>query len=463
MPAGALAYRADQLAHLGGRSHRLFTAGAVGELLSECEGYGFGPNTAEGANVREWRHHYERAKKLPPSFVVKFERMKALAYEAWREARAQSKFKLFKPHLVKIVNMVRQKADYFGYETSPYDALLEAYEPGARAERITQLLAELRPAIVALLDQVRERSDSAPEGVFHGTVAAQQAFNQRVAEAIGFDFKAGRIDTTTHPFCNTLGAGDCRLTTRYREEDFTESLYSILHEAGHGLYEQGLPPEHFGTPAGAAVSMGIHESQPRLWENHVGRSRAFWEYWHPIACEYFPQLKNVSAEQLYAKVNRVRPSFIRVDADQVTYDLHIMLRFDMEQKLVSRQLEVADIPGYWNEQFQQMTGLKIVKDSDGCLQDVHWSFGGIGYFPTYTLGNLNAAQLMQTARKENPALDADLRQGRYQALLTWLRQKVHHEGSRYRSRELMEKVTGESTNIRHHLELLREKYGVQAA
>ncbi|MGA2244686.1 MAG: carboxypeptidase M32 [Verrucomicrobiota bacterium] len=460
MPPGALAYRADQLAWLGGRSHRLFTAGPVDDLLSQCEQQGFEPDSPEGANVREWRRHFDRAKKLPPSFVIKFERTKALAYEAWREARAQSKFKLFKPHLAKMVGLVRQKADYLGYEASPYDALLEAYEPGARAERISQLFSELRPAIVALLGQVRERQAATSDLGLHGTypIAAQQAFNRRVAEAIGFDFKSGRIDTTTHPFCTTLGAGDCRLTTRYHENDFTDSLYSILHEAGHGLYEQGLAPEHFGTPAGAAASMGIHESQSRLWENHVGRSRSFWEHWHPIACEYFPDLKNLTAEQLYAAVNRVRLSFIRVEADQVTYDLHIMLRFDLELKLVGRQLEVADVPAYWNEQFEQMSGLKVTKDADGCLQDVHWSFGGIGYFPTYTLGNLNAAQLMQTARRENPALDEDLRQGRYQTLLAWLRQKVHQEGSRYRPQDLMEKVTGERTSFRHHLEYLRGKF-----
>jgi carboxypeptidase Taq len=459
MPHAASAYRAEQLAYLGGRAHRLFTAGAVAELLAECEQQGFAPDSAEGANVREWRRHYDRAVRLPASFVVRFGRAKSLSYEAWREARKQSNFKLFKPHFSKIVALVRQKADYLGYEASPYDALLEAYEPGARTEPIAQLFAELRPAIVAILGPALERSASLPKDLLQGTypVAAQQAFNRRVAEAMGFDFTAGRIDTTTHPFCSTLGVGDCRLTTRYREEDFTDSLYSILHEAGHGLYEQGLPPAHFGMPAGAAVSMGIHESQSRLWENHVGRSLSFWEYWLPIACEYFPNLKQFTAAQVNAAVNRVRLSFIRVDADQVTYDLHIMLRFDIELKLVTGQLGVPDVPAYWNEQFEQMSGLKVTKDSDGCLQDVHWAGGGIGYFPTYTLGNLNAAQLMQKARQENPALEGELKGGHYQTLLAWLRQKIYQEGSRYRPRELMERVTGESTSIRHHLEHLRGK------
>ncbi len=460
MPAAAAAYRAEQFACLGERSHRLFTARAVGGLLTECEQLGLAPDSVEGANVREWRHHYDRATKLPASFVVKFERTKSLAYEVWREARGQSKFELFQPHLSKIVDLVRQKADYLGYEASPYDALLEAYEPGARAERIVSLFAELRSGIVALLGPAREQSAATPADLLRGEypIAAQQVFNQRVAAAIGFDFQAGRIDTTTHPFCNTLGAGDCRLTTRYDEKDFTDSLYSILHETGHGLYEQGLPAEHFGTPAGSAVSMGIHESQSRLWENHVGRSRTFWEHWHPIACEYFPGLKRLTPEEVYRGVNRVRPSFIRTEADQVTYDLHIMLRFEVEVKLVNRQLEVADVPAYWNEQFEQMMGLKVTKDADGCLQDVHWSTGGIGYFPTYTLGNLNAAQLIQSARRGNPSLDGDLSAGRYETLLAWLRQQVHREGSCHRPRELMEKVTGERTGIRAHLDYLREKF-----
>lgn len=460
MPPKALAYRAEQLAYLSGRAHRLFTAGKVGALLAECEQQGFEPHSVEGANVREWRHHYDRATKLPSSFVMKFERLKTLAHEAWREARAQSNFKLFRPHLEKIVALTRQKADFLGYEVSPYDALLEDYEPGARAQSISELFSELRPAIVGILRPALERSAAVPADVLQGAypVAAQQAFNRRVAETIGFDFQAGRIDTTTHPFCTTLGTGDVRLTTRYNEKDFTESLYGVLHEAGHGLYEQGLPPDHFGTPAGSAVSLGIHESQSRLWENHVGRSRAFWNHWRPVACEFFPDLKKFTPEQLNAAVNRVRLSFIRVEADQVTYDLHIMLRFDIELKLLTGQLKVADVPACWNEQFEQMSGLKVTKDSDGCLQDVHWSMGGIGYFPTYTLGNLNAAQLMHQARQENPSLNEELGRGHYQSLLTWLRQKIHQEGSRYRPQELMQRVTGEPTAIRHHLEHLRGKF-----
>ena len=460
MPPKALAHRAEQLSYLRGRAHRLATAPAVGGWIADCEQRDLAPDSVEGANVREWRRQYDRATKVPPSFVEQFERLRALAHESWRAARAQSRFELFRPHLAEIVAMIRRKADYLGYEASPYDALLEEYEPGARAAGLTRLFAELRPAIVALLGPALQEAAAVPEHLLRGTypLAAQQAFNRRVAEAIGFDFTAGRIDTTTHPFCTTLGAGDCRLTTRYNENDFTTSLYGVLHEAGHGLYEQGLPSEFYGLPAGSAVSLGIHESQSRLWENHVGRSRSFWEHWHPAACEHFPELGKLTAEQVYAAVNRVRLSFIRVEADQVTYDLHIMLRFDLELKLVTGELAVADVPGHWNEQFERMSGLKILKDADGCLQDVHWSLGGLGYFPTYTLGNLNAAQLMQTARREHPSLDGELARGHYQTLLHWLRRKVHGEGSRHNPPELMRRVTGAPTAIQPHLEHLRGKF-----
>ena len=461
MPPKALAHRAEQLSYLHGRAHRLFTARGVEGLIAACEQQSLAPDSVEGTNVREWRRQFDRATKVPSAFVEKFERLRALAHESWRAARAQSKFELFQPQLAKIVGMIRQKADYLGYEASPYDALLEEYEPGARAAGITRLFGELRPAIVAVLGRALKHSAAVPDQALPGTypIAAQQAFNRRVAEAIGFDFSAGRIDTTTHPFCATLGAGDCRLTTRYNENDFTVSLYGVLHEAGHGLYEQGLPPEHYGLPAGSAVSLGIHESQSRLWENHVGRSRSFWEHWHPIACEYFPDLKKLTAEQVSAAVNRVRLSFIRVEADQVSYDLHIMLRFDVELKLITGQLAVAEVPEYWNEQFEQMSGLKVTNDADGCLQDVHWSIGGIGYFPTYTLGNLNAAQLMQKARQDHPSLAEELGRGQYQTLLQWLRRNVHQQGSRYRPLDLMQRVTGEPTSIQPHLEHLRGKYG----
>ncbi len=460
MPPKALAFRAEQLAHFSGQAHRLFTAKKVGDWLSACEQAGLAPETPEAANVREWRRRYDRATKLPTRLVEKFERTRTHAREAWKEARQRSQYKIFRPHLKKLLDLTRQKADCWGFQETPYDALLDEYEPGARASQLRPLFTELRSQIGAILGPALERSAATPAELLSGNypIAAQQAFNRRVAEAIGFDFEAGRIDTTTHPFCTTLGPGDCRLTTRYSEREFTQSLYGILHEAGHGLYEQGLPEQHVGTPLGMAASLGIHESQSRLWENHVGRHPSFWAYWHPIACEYFPELKKLTPAQITAAVNRVQPSFIRVEADQVTYDLHILLRFDLEVKLVEGQLAVADVPAYWNEEFGKLFGLKVTKDSDGCLQDIHWSIGSLGYFPTYTLGNLNAAQLMHRARLENPSLDDELARGQTATLLKWLREKIHQHGLRYLPQELMQKATGEPTRSQYHIDHLRARF-----
>jgi carboxypeptidase Taq len=460
LPTKALAHRAEQMAYLSGRAHRLFTASQVGDLMAECEQHGFPSESEEAANVREWRRSYERKTKIPTRLVEKFQRIRSHAREAWGQARQQSKFKLFKPHFQKLLDLQLQFADLWGYTGSPYNAHLDEYEPGARTEDLREVFAALRPEIVSLLGPAVERSKAVPRSTLHGhyPVASQQAFNHGVAQAMGFDFESGRIDTTTHPFCSGLGPNDCRLTTRYSEEDFTVSLYGIMHEAGHGLYDQGLPKEHFGAPLGNAISLGIHESQSRLWENQVGRSLDFWRHWHPIACKHFPELARLTPEQIHAAVNHVQPSFIRVEADQVTYDLHIILRFEVELKLLERQLDVADVPAYWNEQFEKMFGLKVTKDSDGCLQDIHWSIGLLGYFPTYTLGNLNAAQLMRKARTENPSLDSELARGEYGSLLAWLREKVHRHGMRYHPQALMKLATGQPTDSSAHLANLREKF-----
>lgn len=335
-------------------------------------------------------------------------------------------------------------------------------ETGTRAAQLQTLFAELKPSVVALWGPAMERTASIPNNFLEGDypVASQQAFNREVAEAIGFDFNAGRIDTTTHPFCSGLGPGDCRLTTRYNERDFTQSLYGILHEAGHGLYDQGLNKDDYGTPMGSAVSLGVHESQSRLWENHVGRSAEFWEHWYPVACRHFPKLGKFSPPQIVSALNRVSPSFIRVEADQVTYDLHIILRFEIELKLVEGNLRVADVPAVWNEEFEKMFGLKVPNDAQGCLQDIHWSLGSMGYFPTYTLGNLNASQLFRRATFEQPGLEAELRRGQYQDLLGWLRAKIHQHGQRYQPQDLMKFATGEPTQARYHHEYLRKKFTI---
>jgi len=389
-------------------------------------------------------------------------RTTSLARETWAQARRDSNFAAFAPWLEKILALVREQAECWGYTTCAYDALLDGYEPGARAAEMTPVFADLQKQLTPLLPRLQKITGAVDPVRLDGDypVALQQALNRQVAEAMGFDFEAGRIDTTVHPFCTEMGPKDCRLTTRYNVRDFTSSLSGTMHEAGHGLYTQGLDAAWFGTPMGTYVSLGIHESQSRLWENQVGRSRAFWAQWYPRATGFFPGLAALPPDELWLLVNRVQPSHIRVDADEATYNLHIILRFEIEQKLVSGELPVADLPAAWNARFEELFQIPVPDDARGCLQDTHWALGLIGYFPTYTLGTLNAAQLFAAALKQAPNLDSDLREARYGGLLAWLQEKIHRHGRRYSPWELMERATGEPPSATYFMEYLRTKYGL---
>ena len=358
----------------------------------------------------------------------------------------------------KIVELTRRKADLWGYEESPYDALIDDYEPGITACEIQPVLEQLRVALVELLGHVADDADQSTFLDGHYPIEGQQAFSREIAATFGYDFAAGRIDTTMHPFATTLGPFDQRITTRYNVKRFEVSLYGVMHETGHALYEQGLPADRVGLPSGEAVSLGIHESQSRLWENHVGRTSQFWHLWHGTACKYLPDVARYSPEALANGVQRVAPSFIRVEADEVTYDLHILLRFEIELALIEGRLKVKDLPEAWNTRFHELFGLIVPDDARGVLQDIHWSLGSLGYFPTYTLGNLNAAQLMVAAEKKVPGLSDQLAQGNYAPLLRWLRENVHQHGRRYLPAELMRRATGEPTQARYRIEYLRNKY-----
>ena len=458
LPSKAVPYRADQLSYLEAKAHALFTEPDVGDWLKAAEQFGFDPGSEEGANIREWRRSYDRATKIPVALVEEFEKTRTIAREAWVQARAESKFSLFQPNLEKIVELTRQKADLWGYKESPYDALIDDYEPGITAGQVKPVLDELRVALVDLLSQIPDQSW--PEDFLDGhyPIDGQQALSKEIAAAFGYDFSAGRIDTTMHPFATTLGPHDQRITTRYNLRRFEVSLYGVMHETGHALYEQGLRPDRVGLPSGDAVSLGIHESQSRLWENHVGRTPQFWHLWHATACKYLPDIARYSPAGLADCVQRVAPSFIRVEADEVTYDLHILLRFEMELALVEGRLKVKDLPEAWNTRFHELFGLIVPDDARGVLQDIHWSLGSLGYFPTYTLGNLNAAQLMFAAEQTIPGLPDQLAQGNYAPLLRWLRENIHQHGRRYLPAELMRKATGEPTQARYRVEYLRNKY-----
>jgi carboxypeptidase Taq len=463
MPHRGSAHRSEQMALLARLTHEMLTEPVIGELLATVEESPL-MRDADGdatANVREIRRNYDRAVKLPKELVEDLARVTTRAQLVWQEARKANDFVAFRPWLEKVVALLRQKAQAIGYKDVPYDALLDEYEPGATTAEITTqftaLRAELVPLVSAIITSGRQPRRDLLEREY--SIEQQQRFGQLAAAALGFDFDAGRLDVTTHPFCSGIGPGDCRLTTRYNVRHFNESFFGILHETGHGIYEQGLPAEHFGSPLGVAASLGIHESQSRLWENQVGRGRPFWEHFFPPAQRAFPTaLGDVSLEDFLFAINDVKPSFIRVEADEATYNMHIILRFELEQALISGDLKPADVPGAWNENFKQFFNLTPPTDAQGCLQDIHWSMGGLGYFPTYTLGNLYAAQFMEQARRDMPDLESEFRSGRFQGLKGWLNEKIHRHGQRYRAGELCKRVTGRPISHQPLMAYLRGKY-----
>ncbi len=457
-PKKGVKWRAEQFSYFGGRIHRLSTEPEVGGWIGECEQHCFPADSAEAANVRGWRRHFDRATRLPAALVERHEKTKAIARDVWADARRRSDFGAFLPHLERIFGEAREMADRWGWEGSRYNALLHAYEPGTDVVQIAEIFGELRPRLRELLGPALEKSASAPrlEGEF--PPEGQRRLNEEVARAIGFDFEAGRIDAATHPFCSRVAPFDCRLTNRYDSGNFASSLFSVLHEAGHGMYELGLDQDAFGLPIGTAISLGIHESQSRMWENLVGRTPEFWEHWFPRAAEHLPALRRYTPAQVCASVNVVQPTFIRVEADQVTYDFHVMLRFELERRLVEETLAVADLPAVWNEEFEKSLGLKVATDAEGCLQDIHWSTGLVGYFATYSLGNLNAAQLFDRACAEQPEIPGALRAGDYRLLGAWMREKIHRRGSALLPQELMREASGETTRVDAHLRMLRRKF-----
>lgn len=478
MPAGGTAGRAEQASLMAGLVHERETSARLGELISACEGDAAVQADGDAAaNVREMRRDYDKATKLPGALVKELANVGARAQDAWKSARKGNDFAAFQPWLEKMIALSRRKAECYGKPDGGelYDALMDEYEADARAGEIDAVFTPLRARLSDLVKELLENGtppDLGPRRV-HVSQAAQHAFGLRVISQMGFDLNAGRLDTTTHPFCEGLAPGDTRLTTRYDEDYFMGALYGTMHEAGHGVYEQGLskvggdgePSALFGTPLADSRSLGIHESQSRGWENFVGRGRAFWEWAKPIADAHFGDgFKTFGVDDVYRSANVVERSFIRVEADEATYNLHVMLRFGLERAMIAGDLAVKDLPGEWNERFEEMMGVAVPDDAHGCLQDVHWSFGLIGYFPTYTLGNLYAAQFFEAIREETPDLDGRIAKGDMSPVLDWSRRHIHSLGRRYSAGEMCEKATGKALSaepLMRHLEgKLRAVYGV---
>lgn len=470
MPTGGAEHRANQLSLLAGLAHERKVAPRIGELLGELERSGrLGDSDGDlAANVREARRSYDRATKLPKRLVEEISHTTTLAQQAWVNAKKHADFSIFLPWLDKMIGLKREEAQAVGYgQGIPYDALLDEYEPAMTSSEVAAVFQPLREELVRLVAAIQGSSKKAPVEIVERfyPVTAQQVFAEGASKRIGFDFERGRIDRSAHPFCSGFGPGDCRLTTRYHDHHFPSAFFGVLHESGHGIYDQGLLRENFGLPLGQAVSLGIHESQSRMWENFVGRSHSFWEYFLPYARQAFPTaLKDVALDDFYFAVNDVRPSFIRVEADEATYGLHIMLRFELEQKLIAGDLKPAEVPGAWNELFTKSFQLTPANDAEGCLQDIHWSGGLLGYFPTYALGNLYAAQFFDAAQKELGNLAEQFAKGEFAPLKTWLNEKIHRHGRRYPARRLVEVVTGKPLShvpfIRHLAAKYTELYGL---
>ncbi|HEY6084050.1 MAG TPA: carboxypeptidase M32 [Nitrospira sp.] len=471
MPAGGGVARAEQIATLQGIAHQKFVSPDVERLLGKAVDLSTGvPLDHDGdlwdesaqSLLREVWRDYSRAKKLPSDFVITLSRECSLAQQVWAEAKEDNSFADFLPNLRTVLALKREEAQYLGYVDSPYNALLDVYEPGSTIAGLRPLFGQLKDRLVPLLKKIQNSSVRIDDSIlFHSYDTGRQLeFGRLVLIAMGYDFERGRLDLSAHPFTTSFHPTDVRVTTRVHEYDLPSCLFSCIHEGGHGLYDQGLDPAHYGTPLGDAVSLGIHESQSRMWENCVGRSRPFWRYFYPMLQQTFHhQLRAVDMEHFYAAINRVKPSFIRVEADELTYNLHIMLRFEIEQDLIEGRTEPEDLPQIWNQKMQDYLGIVPPTDAQGVLQDVHWSFGAFGYFPTYTLGNLYAVQFYDQARLEIPHLEDEIAAGQLLILRRWLEQKIHRWGRMFTPDRLAQRVTGISISPDPFLRYVERKYG----
>jgi carboxypeptidase Taq len=474
LPAKGAEGRSEQMALVATMIHARLTERRVADWLIECEQSDAmrDPESDFAVNVRETRRNYDRAAKLPGEWVEAMAKLEVLAQHAWVEARKKSSFAEFAPWLTKVLDLKKRQVEYLKAGAKqefahPYDALLDEFEPRETTANLRRVFDSLREPLIELIARIGESPRKAPVEILERKYPtdAQQKLATEAAKAVGFDFEGGRLDVSVHPFSTGIAPGDTRITTRYDENYFGDAFFGTLHESGHAMYSQGLPAEHFGTPRGDDVSLGIHESQSRMWENLVGRSRSFWKFFFPNAKATFAEtLKDVSEEQWYFAVNDVRPSLIRTEADEATYNLHVLLRFEIEQAMINGELSVGDVPAAWNERMQKYFGLTPPDDARGCLQDIHWSGGAIGYFPTYTLGNLYASQFFEQARKDLGDIDGQFAHGEFSILLGWLRKNIHRQGQKYSAGELVKKITGKELSAEPLLRHLRTKaselYGV---
>lgn len=463
MPPGGAAARAEQLATLQKTSHNWFIADEIGELIEDLSGDGAGwdYDSDQASLVRVVARDYEKARKVPGELVAEFARVSALAYGAWATAREQADFSMFQPHLEKIVELNVRLAEALGYENRIYDPLLDQFEPEMKTAQVAAIFDELKAELLPFVKAISERIDAVDDSVLHLAYDEQKQwdFGVEVIKDFGFDFTRGRQDKSVHPFTTAFSISDVRLTTRIDPNYLPTALFGTLHECGHGLYEQGVSLSLERSSLDDGTSLGIHESQSRLWENLVGRSREFWYHYFSRLQGVFPdQLADVGREDFYRAVNRVEPSFIRVEADEVTYNLHIMLRFELENDMLEGKVKIADLPEAWNAKMETYLGIVPPDDAQGVLQDIHWSGGMLGYFPTYSLGNLVSVQFFDKVKADTPSLADQIAAGKFDELRNWLGENVHQHGRKYTPTELVKRVTGSGLTAANYMAYIKAKF-----
>ena len=466
MPKSASSIRAEQIELMASLNHKQKTSKGFSNALRQLIDLDTGRVSAKGLSMaqrgalREWRRDYLQAISLPNKFVKQFAKLTSEAMVVWADARKQDTFHTFAPYLEKIVGMCRQKADYLGYPEHPYDALLDCFEPEMTTREITPLLTKVKKGVSDVLAKILA-SPQVEDSWIHGKFSAdkQMEFGHHLLKAMGYDLSKGRLDLSAHPFCVALHPSDSRITTRIHPSALFESISAVLHEGGHSLYEAGLMPEYYGSPLCEAISMGIHESQSRLWETWIGQSKAFWKRFLPDLKKTFPnKIGNITLNQFYKAINKVNPSFIRVQSDEITYSLHVILRFELEKQLIEGSLKPRELPEAWKAKMQSYLGITPPTDREGCLQDIHWSTGSFGYFPTYVLGNLYAAQFFEAFEKAYPNWKAMVAKGELLFFREWLGEHIHQHGRIYLARELVKQISGKKLFADPYLNYLTAKY-----
>lgn len=463
MPKAGNESRVKQLTTLRRLTHAKFTSDEMGRLIElaadDLDGAGY--ESDEASLIRFLRREYEDARNLPSEFVARRSEISGKAHAVWVEARENDDFASFAPWLEQVMDLGREMAELYGYQDELYDALLDRYERGARTKEVRALFAKVKEETATLLEAIEERGRAVDDRILHQhyDVDKQKEFARYIAGAVGYDFSRGHLGTAVHPFASSFSRDDARITSRWYPHYLSPSLFGALHESGHAIYEQGTHPDLARTPLARGTSMGLHESQSRTFENIVGRSRGFWQRHFPKLQELFPaQLGEETPETFYRAVNAVQPSLIRVEADELTYNLHIVLRFELEQEMLNGNLQVDQLPAAWNDRMEELLGVVPETDREGILQDVHWTRPTFGYFPTYALGNLYAAQFHEAALQQAPAIEAELSTGKTEALLSWLRTNIHQHGSKFKPAELVQRVTGRPLSHEPFIKYATQKF-----